>query len=444
MAARVIDPFKKVNRSKIRLRMTLCGPAGSGKSYTALRIASALAHFIKRDTGKDARIAAIDTEHGSLAKYAGTVEDGLEPWDWSNIDLDDFSPTTYTSLVKAAEDAGYDILVIDSLTHAWTGAGGALEQVDRLKAASRSGNAFTDGWRNVTPMHNAMVEQILSSKCHVIATMRAKMEYVMEQNERGQTVPKKIGMGPIQRQGMEYEFDVVADIEQSTHAVTVSKSRCSAIDGMVVTKPGAMLASTIWNWLNSGVEVKREVFDSTMAQSLAASVGVKTEADVAREIEEKSAKAAAAESERRRKLQEMSAASVSASANVANDSAVAASVEKTAGVAVAESDVAATASQTTSLPAGQQETKQVESSSVQPSESTSALPAKCTTSQLQELDSLRSKLRIPDAQWRDGIAKRTGGSQDPRDLTTEKANEVIAVLRENVEKQQKKAAAQAV
>lgn len=106
----------------------------------------------------------------------------------------------------------------------------------------------------------------------------------------------------------------------------------------------------------------------------------------------------------------------------------------------------------TSPPAGQQEQKSADSNPTEPVQSAIATsqssavasPAKCTTSQLQELDSLRSKLRIPDAQWRDGIAKRTGGSQDPRDLTTEKANEVIAVLRENVEKQQKKAAAQAV
>lgn len=253
------NPFQKASRHKTRLRMALNGPAGSGKSYTALRFAHALAALMKERDGTDVRIAAIDTESGSLAKYVGETEDGIQ-WEWDGIELEDFSPSSYTSLIKIAEQNGYGVLIIDSLTHAWTGTGGALDIVDRKKAAKQ--NAFTDGWREVTPMHNAMIEAIIRSDMHVIATMRTKMEYVIETNEKGKAVPRKIGMNPIQRQGMEYEFDIVCDIDQESHVLTVSKSRCKAVDQAVIAKPGAAFIAPIFHWLESGANIPRQVLDA--------------------------------------------------------------------------------------------------------------------------------------------------------------------------------------
>ena len=259
--ATALNPFKKVTRAKTRLRLALDGPAGSGKSYTALRFAHALAHCIREDEGREATIAAIDTENGSLAKYAGETEDGIV-WDWSGIDLQDFSPTSYTQLIKIAEQNGFDILIIDSLSHAWQGSGGALDLVDKKKNASRSGNAFTDGWRDVTPMHNAMVDAIVRSSCHIIATMRTKTEWVMETDSRGKVVPRKIGMAPVQRAGMEYEFDIVGDIDQETHTLTISKTRFKGIDNAQIVKPGLNFFVPIWHWLNSGSNVPRETLEA--------------------------------------------------------------------------------------------------------------------------------------------------------------------------------------
>lgn len=227
--------FKKATREQAKLRAALVGPSGSGKTYTALNIATHLG----------GRVAVIDTEHGSASLYAGG-----KPFDFDVLELTSFHPDRYTEAIIAAEKAGYDVLVIDSLSHAWQGKDGALETVDRAK------NSFTEGWRNVTPSHNRMVDTIIGARLHVIATMRVKTEYVVEEDEKtGKKVPRKIGLAPVQRAGMEYEFGVVADLDLD-HNLTVSKTRCLALDGVTVNKPGPALAATLLEWLSEGDEVE--------------------------------------------------------------------------------------------------------------------------------------------------------------------------------------------
>jgi hypothetical protein len=158
--------FQKATKRSARLRMALIGVAGSGKTYTALSIAQHL--------GK--KIAVLDTERGSASKYSDVFEfDVMEP--------EVFSPKTYIDAIEAAEEAGYDVLIIDSLSHAWTGQGGALDQVDKAARRSQSGNTF-GAWRDVTPQHNSMVDAIIGGRLHIIATMRAKTEYVQRKTKR--------------------------------------------------------------------------------------------------------------------------------------------------------------------------------------------------------------------------------------------------------------------
>lgn len=232
--------FAPASRKQSKLRMTIDGPAGSGKSYTAQRFAHILA--------KGGKVAVIDTERGSASKYVGEAPDGIT-WAFDVVNLTSFSPERYTELIEYAGRAGYPVLVIDSLSHAWEGVGGALELKD--KASSSVKNNDYVAWRTITPMHNRMVDAILQSPCHVITTMRSRMEYVQDINEFGKvTGIRKIGMSPIQRPGMEYEFDIVADMDWS-HIMTVSKSRCSAVDGMKVEKPGQAFINKVLTWLES-------------------------------------------------------------------------------------------------------------------------------------------------------------------------------------------------
>lgn len=230
--------FKRATKTKAKLRLALCGPAGSGKTLTALLLAK----------GLGGTVFVVDTERGSASKYADSTEFGVP--EFFTCEPTSFSPTAYVEMIKAAEEAGADVLIIDSLSHAWMGKDGALEQVDRAAKRSQTGNSFA-AWRDVTPMHNQMVDAILGCNMHVIATMRSKMEYVLEEDSRGKKVPRKVGMAPIQRDGLEYEFDLVGDMNIANELV-VTKSRCPALSGAVLTKPGEDLAATLKEWLSSG------------------------------------------------------------------------------------------------------------------------------------------------------------------------------------------------
>ena len=231
--------FKKAIKSQSKLRLALIGTSGSGKTFSALSIASNLTQ----------NIAVIDTEHGSASKYA-------DKFNFDVLELSSFHPQQYINAIQAASNAGYEVLIIDSLSHAWMGKDGALEQVDRIAKRSQNGNSFA-AWRDVTPLHNQLVEAIVSSKCHLIATMRAKTEYVLEPNEKGKMAPRKVGMAPVQRDGLEYEFDVVADLDLD-HNFIVSKSRCFELSNQVINKPGQNVADILKNWLYSGqsLEIK--------------------------------------------------------------------------------------------------------------------------------------------------------------------------------------------
>jgi hypothetical protein len=227
--------FKPATKKAAKLRMALIGPAGSGKTYSALALAQ----------GLGSRVAVIDTEHGSASLYA-------DKFQFDTCTLESFSPDTYVEALKAAEAAGYDVIIIDSLSHAWIGKEGALEQVDNAARRSGSKNTYF-AWRDVTPKHNNLVEAIIQSKAHIIATMRAKTEYTLDKDDKGKVMPRKIGMAPIQREGLEYEFSIAGDMDLE-HNYNITKTRCSMLTGKVNPKPGAELAKTLRTWLEGGAE----------------------------------------------------------------------------------------------------------------------------------------------------------------------------------------------
>jgi flagellar biosynthesis GTPase FlhF len=150
--------FQKATKHEAKLRFALIGPAGSGKTYTALRIGTRLGE----------RVAVIDTERGSASKYA-------DVFDFDVVELTKHDPREFVKAIRAAQSAGYDALIIDSLSHAWMGRGGALELVDKAAKGSSSSNSFA-AWRSVTPLHNELVDAIAGANLHVIATMRSKMK----------------------------------------------------------------------------------------------------------------------------------------------------------------------------------------------------------------------------------------------------------------------------
>lgn len=234
--------FHKATKAQSKLRLALCGLAGSGKTFSALAVGAEIAAEMRRLGHGAGRIALIDTEHESASLYA-------DRFDFDTCPLDNHSPRAYVDTIREAERLGYDIVIVDSLSHAWSGKNGALEQKDN--AAARGGNSWT-AWRDITPMHNALVDAMLASRCHIIATMRQKMEYI-QTTTNGKTVIEKVGLAAIQREGMEYEFTLVGDLGLD-HVLRISKTR---LDGVIATgeafeRPGEIFAKKLYGWLMSG------------------------------------------------------------------------------------------------------------------------------------------------------------------------------------------------
>ena len=225
--------IRKAERSKAKLRLGMAGPSGSGKTYSSLLLGM----------GLGAKVGLIDTEHGSGDLYAD-----LGDYDVISIEAP-YTVQKYLEAMAAFEGAGYDVIIIDSLTHAWAGDGGLLDKQGKI--ADRSGNSYT-AWRTVTPEHNQLVEAMLATRCHLIATVRAKQEYSQEKDDKGKSVVKKLGMAPVQREGMEYEFTVFLDLDMD-HVAKASKDRTSLFDGQYF-KVDKKISKRLLDWLNTGKE----------------------------------------------------------------------------------------------------------------------------------------------------------------------------------------------
>lgn len=226
----------RATKRRAKLRLGMSGPAGSGKTYSALLIAS----------GLGGRVGMIDTEHGSGDLYADLLPEG---YDVLRLPPP-FTPGRYIEAIRALEQSGVTTIIIDSLTHAWSGEGGSLDRQGKI--ADRSGNSW-QAWRQVTPEHNALVEALLQSRCHIIATMRAKTEYVQEKDERtGKQVVRKIGLAPIMRDGIDYEFTVFMELD-TQHMAYIGKDRTRLFDGQII-KPDVETGHKLLTWLQAGSE----------------------------------------------------------------------------------------------------------------------------------------------------------------------------------------------
>ena len=243
--------FKKAVKYGAKLRLALAGAAGYGKTYSALTIATGLA--------SGGEIALIDTEHGSASKYA-------DDFDFFTMELGPpHHPERYVEALKNAEQK-YSVVIIDSLSYAWQGDGGLLQIVDQIAKRTRNPNTFA-AWREATPIQDHLIETILGLKAHVIVTMRSKMAYIIQEDGNGKKVPVRVGMEPIQRDGMEYFFDIFGDMRED-HSLAVVKTRCPAIADQTFLKPGKEFADILLTWLN-GVEKDQREDEQAKARSLA-------------------------------------------------------------------------------------------------------------------------------------------------------------------------------
>lgn len=229
--------FTKAVRKRAKLRLGITGPSGSGKTWGALLLAK----------GLGGRIAVIDTEHDSASLYAGSP--GMPEFDALSLPPP-YAPEHFIEAMRAAESAGYDVLVIDSITHEWSGVGGCLELVDAVGKAKFRGNSWS-AWNEITPRHRAFLDAILQSGMDIIATMRSKTETAQTEGPNGKKQVVKLGMKAEQRDGAEYEFTTVLDIVHDGHFALASKDRTGLFRGdpkPIGEDTGRMLRA----WLESG------------------------------------------------------------------------------------------------------------------------------------------------------------------------------------------------
>jgi len=231
-------------RKKSKLRLNISGPAGAGKTMSALKMAKGLVN----DWSK---IAVIDTENGSASLYSHLGE-------FLTIDLQaPFTPERYIQAIDMCVNGGIECIILDSSSHEWSGSGGCIEINEHLAQTKFKGNTWS-AWSQTTPRHEAFVQKVLQCPVHVITCTRSKMETVMTDDKK----VKKLGMKDIQREGWEYELTVSLNVDRDTHTAIASKDRTELFEGkdpfVITEKTGELIRQ----WCEQGIEVPSPVKDT--------------------------------------------------------------------------------------------------------------------------------------------------------------------------------------
>ncbi len=234
-------------REMAYIKLLISSPAGGGKTMGSLL----MAYGLTEDWGK---ILIIDTENKSGSLYVGSKVDDVKIGKYKTIQLSaPYTVERYLRAIEMAEKAGMKCLIIDSLSHAWTATGGLLDLHTKLTAASRSGNSYT-AWKDVTPLHAKLIEKIMNCNMHVIIAARSKTEYVLTQGEKGGMTPKKVGMGIVFRDGIEYEVSIALEVDQANHVAQVTKDRTTIFQDTPFFKITPEHGQQIMEWLKSNTE----------------------------------------------------------------------------------------------------------------------------------------------------------------------------------------------
>jgi hypothetical protein len=245
----VQDEFtpRKAVKSQVKLKLGISGPSNAGKTEGALALATTFGSV--KDATQKARILVVDTENRSSELYA-------DRYTFDVISLcAPYSTERYKRAMYKAVEGGYDWLIVDTISHEWEGDGGILRRKEKLDAANPTANSFGH-WAKLMPDHESFVEFMKQIPVNAIYTMRSKQAYVLEDNGRGKQKPRKLGMAPIQRDGVEYEFSLVFDLEHPSHNATVSKNRTTLFkNGEPIDLKDPVVAHDIRGWLESGVEM---------------------------------------------------------------------------------------------------------------------------------------------------------------------------------------------
>lgn len=235
--------LQKATRKKAKIRLGVSGPSGCGKTFSALLIA----YGICEDWNK---IALIDSESGSGHLYAD-----MGPYNVYALDPD-YTPENYIKAIHYCENAGMQVIIIDSASHEWSGKGGCIEANDLLAKTKYKGNTWS-AWNETTPRHQSFIDSILQSKCHIITTTRSKVDTIMTDDKK----VKKVGTKDIQREGFEYELTIMIELDKDGHFAITSKDRTGLFIDKPAFVPSVETGKLIRQWCDSGVDIEAELAD---------------------------------------------------------------------------------------------------------------------------------------------------------------------------------------
>lgn len=232
-----MSTLRKATRKKAKIRLGLSAVSGGGKTYSSILIAKGLSN------GDLSKVAIIDTENGSADLYSH-----LGGYNVLTLEAP-YSPERYIEAIKECEAAEMDVIIIDSITHEWDGKGGILEISN-----SMSGNSYTN-WAKLTPRHQAFIDAILQSKCHVITTVRRKQDYELMDRD-GKKVPVKVGLKEVTREGFEYELTLNLELDVK-HQASASKDRTGLFINKPEFTPNEETGALLLKWCEEGIDVEK-------------------------------------------------------------------------------------------------------------------------------------------------------------------------------------------
>jgi len=264
--------IRKATRKKAKLRLAIASPSGGGKTMSALLLAYGMMKETYPTISDDKlweKIGCVDTEEGSAELYVGVEKHGVRIGEFPYIRIsNNYDPVNYVNAIHAFENAGVEVIILDSLSHAWAAQGGLLDKQNKMTEADSKKNSYT-AWRTITPQHDAFVAAMLQSTCHIIGTLRSKTEYAMQTGINGKQQVVKLGMAPVQREGLIYEFTVFFDINSDNHLASSAKDRTDLFstlnaDGTVSRREFIItpaVGAELMRWLNTGAEPPRPLME---------------------------------------------------------------------------------------------------------------------------------------------------------------------------------------
>ena len=235
--AKINLTIQHAKKEQIFVKALIGGPSGSGKSYSALRVATGIAGR----EGEGTKIGYIGTEGMRDKLYANE-------FDYDLISLEEYSPDYYEAAIDAFLEAGYKVIIVDSMTHLWNWV------QDQVQLTTKGDNTF-QAWGKYKKENKKIIEKILLAPAHIIVTGRGKDEYVLEANSRGKMAPRKVGVGVQQDKDIEYEYMVTWMIDQDTHLAEAAKDNTHIFEGTIKVLD-EKAGEALYDWANDGDPVK--------------------------------------------------------------------------------------------------------------------------------------------------------------------------------------------